>query len=84
MRNKPDDGGEPSEADRLKPGFDAKAWKRAYQRLYMKKLRERERRLMAESKAAYAALPPQQQRIVQEALMATLMAMIAGEGDDKA
>jgi hypothetical protein len=73
----------PADGEKGEPGFDAVAWKRAYQRLYMKKLRERERRLMAESKAAYAALPVEQRRIVQETLMATLMAMIAGDGDDK-
>jgi hypothetical protein len=39
MPNKPDDGGEP--ADQRASGFDAKAWKREYQRLYMKKWRER-------------------------------------------
>jgi hypothetical protein len=65
-------------------GFDAAAWKREYQRLYMKKLRERERRMLGQAKAAYAALPVEQQRSVQAALMAALMAMIEGEGNDEA
>jgi hypothetical protein len=77
------EAGEGMNDDRSKP-FDAAAWKKEYQRLYMKQLRARERRMLAQAKAAYAALPPEQQRNVQEALMAALMAMIKGEGDDKA
>jgi hypothetical protein len=43
-RDQPDrDNDEPTAADRARPGFDPVAWKRNYQRLYMKKLRERQR-----------------------------------------
>lgn len=34
---------QPSEAERSKPGFDAKAWKRNYMRRYMRGLRARQK-----------------------------------------
>jgi hypothetical protein len=37
------DQGEPSEAERSKPGFDAKTWKRNYMRRYMRRFRERQK-----------------------------------------
>jgi hypothetical protein len=74
--------GEPPEAEQSKPGFDAKAWKRTYQRLYMKRLRERERRLLAEGKAAYAEMSAEERKAVDEALIADLRAAMAKGGRD--